>query len=290
MLFVNLKDYPATKRQIFQMKTIITTTNFSGSAANATNYACEFAMEYNCNIVLAHIYTIPASYAAEGVTLATINDAFETGAERLKEAADQLKKKYPRLPIEAKMMTGDILESLQELRKDTDAELIIMGAPDEYSGLWQWDDDWLNALVTISCPVMVIPQHITYHPLGNIAFASDYLKPDLPEHTDIIKKLARLTAARFHIVHVTGTPARIENNKNYLALKDNFSEMQPEYHIVENKLIIKGLAAFIQQYSIDLLLVIPRKHGLWHNFFNKSNTKKLALLNYIPIMVIHENN
>jgi hypothetical protein len=271
-------------------KTIVVSTDFSDSATNALNYACEFAMGHNFKILLTHIFTIPVSYAAEGPSLATISDAIFADRQTLKEELVQVKINFPKISIAAEMITGYFLESLQQLKKELDPEMIIIGAIREYSNLWLWDDDWLKALLTVSCPVLVIPKHIAYKPIRKIAFASDNEKECFPNQVDTIKKIVRLSGADFYVVHVTPQIVLPEENKNAAAFQRLFCELKPQYHTIENKLVIKGLAEFIQQHKIDLLIVIPRKHGLWHKLFNKSYTRQLALLDYIPVMAMHEDN
>lgn len=270
------------------MKTLIVTTDFSDSALNALNYACAFAADHGFEIMLTRIYTIPATYAGEGLSLVTINDALDADRELLKKELERVKTAHPDVHIEAKMVTGGFLESLQELKNSLAAAMIIMGAAGEYSELSLWEDDWLTILVTLSCPVLVIPQHIAYAPFKNIAFACDYKKICIPEQIDTIKKLVTISGAKLHVVHVTPNATPQEENKNTTLLKAVLDDVHPEYYTVENKVVIKGIAEFVQQHNIDLLLVIPHKHGLWYSLFNKSYTKQLARLNNLPVMAIHE--
>src|ERR1700680_2480068 len=123
-------------------KTIIVTTDFSDSANNALNYACAFAREHNFNILLTHIYTIPASYAAEGPSLATINDVLADDRKMLKEKLEQVKTNFPEIYFEAEMMTGGFLRSLQKLKEELDPEMIIIGSGEEDSDLLLWNDGW----------------------------------------------------------------------------------------------------------------------------------------------------
>ena len=269
---------------------IIVTTDFSESSANALNYACGYANAHNFNILLVHIYTIPVSYAAEGLSLAAIETDLEEDKAKLRAELERAKSSYPGVIIEAKMATGDYLECLKEVRREADAGLMIMGTNGEYSELWFWDENWLDALIALSCPVLVIPRQITYSNLKNIAFACDYKKVCEPHQSEAIKDIVKLTGASFHIVHVSQSPAKQTNIDKADAIKAGFSDLSPQYHTVENSNIIRGLAGFIKQYNIDLLLVIPRRHSVWDKLMNKSHTKQLALLNHIPVMAIHEND
>jgi nucleotide-binding universal stress UspA family protein len=267
------------------MKTIIVSTDFSSSSANALDYACAFAKEHQYKILLTHIFPIPATYSGEGVSLATINDALDSNRVKLKDELERAKL-HQGLEIEARLITGEFLDSLKALNKELDVAMIIIGAIGEYENLFLWDSNWLDALVSVECPVLVIPQHIRYAPIKNIAFACDYKKLCLPDQIDAIKKLLQLTSAQLHIVHVTSNT--IIKNETSSSFRTSFEEVSPTYHFIENKYVITGIADFIKQYHIDLLLVAPHKHGLWYNLFNKSYTKQLALLNHIPIMAIHE--
>jgi hypothetical protein len=72
-------------------------------------------------------------------------------------------------------------------------------------------------------------------------------------------------------------------------LKEVFNDREPLFRTVINKRVIAGLAQFVKETNIDLLIVIPHKHDLWYNLFNKSHTKQLAMLNHLPVMAIHED-
>lgn len=270
------------------MKKIIVVTDFSEASINALNYACKFATDHGMDILLAHIYTIPASYAGEGLSMVAIHDTIEANRKHLKQELDNIKSENGHLNIEAGMIIGNFVASLLELKNSQDASLIIIGSEKGYSELWQWSNDWLEALTVISCPVLVIPQHIAYSPIMRIAYASDNTKAGLSEQAETIKKLALLSKANFYIVHVT--PFAEPEDDFTEVYNELFGDIAPQYYTVENRSVVKGIAEFVEQFFIDLLIVVPRKHGLWHSLRNKSYTKQLALLNHIPVMALHESN
>lgn len=270
------------------MKPIIVTTDFSPAAANALDYAAALAQAYQFRIVLTHVYTIPVAYAGEGLSLAAVNDDMEDSRQRLKEELGRVKTQYPDLSIEGDIAVGGFLESLQRLTTALDPELMVMGASRDYSELWQWGDDWLEALVSIPCPVLIVPPGIHYKPVKKIAFACDYKKICAPHQVNTIKRMVQRAGATLHIIHVTPQAAKMAENKQVTELQQAFADLQPQYHFIEDKHIIKGVSDFTEQHQIDLLLVMPHKHDLWYSLFNKSYTKQLARLNHLPVMAIHE--
>jgi nucleotide-binding universal stress UspA family protein len=271
-------------------KNIIVTTDFSDSAGHRLDYACELAKDNDISVLLTYIYAFPLSYGGEGIGPAVINDIIDSDRKILEQELEEAKSKYPGVNIEIKMMIGNFLESLRELERELHPEMIIMGTTiGGYSELLIWNDDWLDALTSISSPVLVIPRHVPHNQIRNIAFACDYKNIRISQQTETIKKLVTLSGARLHVVHVTAG-INEEENKNALSVKEAFSMLKPQYHEVENKQVIKGLDEFVLQNHIDLLIVVPHKHDFWYNLFHKSHTRQLVQLNHLPVMAIHENN
>ncbi|MBS1779706.1 MAG: universal stress protein [Bacteroidetes bacterium] len=270
------------------MDTILVATDFSESSINAMNYACAFAKDNNCKIALVHIYTIPSTYTGEGLSLATVNDALSSEKDMLQLELDRVHTAFPDVQVDGQMMIGGFLESLQELNKELSLRAIVMGANMEYSDLTLWDSDWLNALITVTCPILVVPPHITYKPVKHIALACDYKSPCLPEQVKLIKNIVKTAEGQLYIVHVTPKASLVDTNKNVATVRQAFDDVKPEYHVVEDKYVIKGVSDFVKTKGIDLLIVIPHKHGLWYSLFNKSYTKQLANLNHLPVLAIHD--
>ncbi|HLX92562.1 MAG TPA: universal stress protein [Puia sp.] len=271
-------------------KAIIVTTDFSDSAGNEMDYACDLAKGHDTRILLTYIYSFPLSYRGEGFAPAVINDILDSDRKILEKKLEQAKSKYPQVSIEIKMMIGNVLESLRELERELNPEMIIMGTIGEYSELLLWNDEWLDALTGISSPVLVIPKHVPHNQIRNIAFACDYKNACSPLQIEAIKKLmTTLSGASLHIIHVSPGIDE-EENKNAALIKKAFGLMKPQYHLVENKQVIKGLDEFVLQNQIDLLIVVPHKHDFWHNLFHRSHTRQLVQLNHIPVMAIHEYN
>ena len=266
---------------------IIVLTDFSDSSANALKYACGFAREYGYNIGLTHVYHLPGTYTADGGSMAALNDAIEAVKAKMLEVLETAKAGFPEIKVQPNLMTGDFLESLKELIKETNPALVMVGAAGEYSRLWLWGEDWLNAVVDVQCPVLVIPPHSQYTTVLNVAFACDYKNLYPPHQVQAVKDFVTATEAGFYVVSVTSEDRNSCKNVNVETFDEAFFDLDPQYMVVENASVILGLADFVKQYYIDLLIVIPQKHGLWFNLVRKSYTKQLALLNHLPVMAIH---
>jgi len=63
---------------------------------------------------------------------------------------------------------------------------------------------------------------------------------------------------------------------------------KPEYLFENNNNFVEAVNIVALEKMVDLIITIPKKHGLFEGLFHSSATKKLAYHSNVPIMVIHE--
>lgn len=275
------------------MPTIIVCTNFSETSRNALSYACSLinskVNKEVTDILLLHIFTIPANYSGDGIALATINNGISFIEEDLHEELEWVHEKYPGINVIGKVTTGRLLEGLEEQLEEMRASLVIIGAGGHYGDLWSWDNNILNVLRNLSVPILTIPPNVSFRPLQNIAFACNLKNVSQNTPFTTLKNIIRFTEAKLHVVYVAGSDQKKDSSeaKNELLVHEKLDDLQPIYHTLYENQVIGAIGRFIEDQQIQLLLVMPRKHGLWESLFHKSYTKELARLNRLPIMALH---
>ena len=55
---------------------------------------------------------------------------------------------------------------------------------------------------------------------------------------------------------------------------------------MKNNDTIIGIADLVKEHNIDLLIIMPKKHGPFH----KSQSKDFIFYTDVPLMAIHEND
>ena len=252
------------------MATVIVVTDFSQSAENALQYACAFsAASSKLELLLLNVDTVPASYSADGVSMAAISDTLGTAVDKLKAIVQNTAPGFPAERIRYKALVGNYIKTLKALIEEEQAVLIIMGTPAAFGEIWSWDTDTLSAMTELPVPVLAVPQDVVYKPIENIAFASipGNLHSASPVHS--IKKLVQYTGARLHVVSVVAPqhdePKEQEANA---ALQAQLEELDTRYYQIEDPHIVQAIGTFVAEQHIDLLVVRPRKHGIWYNLFS----------------------
>lgn len=275
------------------MPTFIVCTNFSKTSRNALSYACSLikneANEEAIDILLLHFFTIPPNYSGDGIALVTINNSLTYVEEDLHEELEWVHDAYPAINVIGKVNTGHFLKGLEEEIYDMHASLVIIGTGGHYGDLWSWDNNILNALRDLSVPILTIPPNVTFTPLQNIAFACNLKSVSRNTPFNALKKIIQFTKARLHVVYVAGDKAKKDTAKaqNELFVHHQLDDLSPVYHILYENEVVGAIAHFAETQQIQLLLVMPRKHGIWDSLFHKSYTKELSRLNRLPIMALH---
>lgn len=66
------------------------------------------------------------------------------------------------------------------------------------------------------------------------------------------------------------------------------AHLNPKYKFIPNTSIEDGIESYVKHHQIDLLIVVPKKHGFFHRLFLESTTKNLVLHAHLPVLSIHE--
>ena len=78
-----------------------------------------------------------------------------------------------------------------------------------------------------------------------------------------------------------------ENAFESLEIDTLFYEFEPKYHFVQGDNFAEAINQFATANKIDLIIIIPKKHGLFESVFHKSRTKELAFHSSTSLMVVH---
>ena len=274
------------------MSPIIICTDFSATSRNALAYTCDLvkdkAKAAGIELLLLHVFSIPANYSGEGLSIITINDEWHDAEVQMQEELAWAREQFPEVSITGQLATGSLLDGLQEQIAIIKPSLVVIGTSGDFSDLWSWDRDILDLLRDATVPILAIPPQVTFTPVQAIGYACNlkYVTPFTPFET--IKKWVRFTGATLHVLTVT-TPdlERINNQPAEEFVKQALEAVAPQYHTVHETHVVECIGHFVHEQQVDLLMVTPKRHGTWDALFRKSYTKALMQLNAIPIMALH---
>ena len=273
------------------MSTVIIVTNFSNASQNALDYAGAFLQNSTtARLLLLNIYAFPGTITVDAIAVAAMREIIERDSVRLQQEYERVLEDYPNLTIDTEMVTGVFRDELLHKIHETEAVLVIMGADGNYTDLLSWDANIINAFIDLPVPVLVIPAQVRFRPIHKIAFACNYYRKNLQVPVTMLRKLVLFTKAELFVINVVSPQDVIteEGLHNRQELQSGLADLAPVYYEPAFDNVITAIDNFISAENIDILLVIPTRHGIWASIFQQSNTKGLVYLNQIPVLSLRQ--
>lgn len=268
------------------MKTIIAPTDFSSISENACLYAAKMAADIKAELLLLHAMELPIAVTEYPVT----EDLFDEAEiqKELKTLRDKLNAETNnKVQIRIKNILGSPEYEIEELCKTKKPFAVVMGTHSNST----LDRFFLGSTTVyiakhLKYPVINVPHDAVYKSIKKIALASD-LKDvyDLPAHE--IESFVKLFNAELEVLYIGKNKKDVDKNAlGSLLLDHRLVSLNPKFHLVEDEDIMLGVTSIAKKHNIDLLIIVPKKHGPFH----KSQAKDFIFYSDVPVMAIHEND
>lgn len=277
------------------MNTILVPTDFSASAYNAARYAIALAKDLNAEQII--LYNAFQPYVSEdpelGLPLQTDVEEFKKISEQgLAKMKDTLQNEIPSsIQLKSESEYNEITRGIIDACEEYNAELIIMGITVAENKLEEalMGSNAVDISKYSEIPVIIVPLEAKYAPLQKILLAVDLKKSGATIPVAAIKNILDATKAKLDILHVeTNAHDEVDPDKEKIILDSLLSSYHPQYHLLKGEIFTDTINQFAHENNIDLIIIIPKKHGLFEGIFKRSHTKQLAFHSHIPVMTVHE--
>jgi nucleotide-binding universal stress UspA family protein len=261
------------------MHRVIIPVDFSETSLNASRYAAQmFAGKKDTTVILYNNYESKEDFDISHNYLESLRKEFvKAGVQKIESEME---------------MGGDLIDNISRMAHTTRATLIVMGITGK-SAIRQamFGSNVLKLIDKNLYPVMIIPPDAKYKGMVNAAFASDFKDIEGTTPSELITSVLEIFNPKLHIVHVNSElyvslPEYLEEGKKkFLALFNGFTT---EFYFITLTDFFEAIDNFVKDYSIDMLITIPRHQSNSTSIFKASHTKRLAYHSHIPILAAHE--
>lgn len=261
------------------MHRVIIPIDFSETSLNAARFSAQMLAEKNdTTAILYHNY--------ESHDDVDISHNYQ----------ESLKKEFLRAGVKNVVceseMGGDLIDNISRLAHTIRATLIIMGITGK-SAVRQamFGSNTLKLIDRNLYPVMIIPPDALYKGINNVAFASDFKNVEATTPAALINSVLEMFDPKLHIVNVNkeiyvSLPVEMEEEKTKLL--GMFGTFRTECYFLTMNDFYQAIDTFVIDYSIDILITIPKHQSNSTSLFKTSHTKRLAYHSHIPILAAHE--
>ncbi|MGN6417061.1 MAG: universal stress protein [Pseudobacter sp.] len=276
------------------MKKFLVPTDFSDTSKNAARFAVQaVSNEKDATIILYNLHDVVAAGSDGSLLTETENDRIIVLTEALHNLKDELLTLAPSAKIEIVLEGGSsLVDSLDRYVRHHGIDLVLMGI----TGATRLEQifmgsNTLNLVDKGICPVMIIPPDATYHPIRNIALASDLKEVETTTPIAAIKGVLKIFNASLHVVNVD-SEHYVDITDEYKAerakLEKMFAGYNPEFYFIRQYDFQEAISQFSLDRAIDAIIIVPKRNSFLSGLFKTSHTKKLAYHSHIPIVAIHE--
>ena len=269
------------------MKTILVATDFSAAAENAAHYAADMANAIGAGIHLLNVYNIPATYSEIPLSL-NATDMMQEAEKNIELLKDKLSAHHIKVTAEVRM--GLFFSELKAVCEQLNPYIVVLGSQGSTAAeRLFFGSHAVHAMQHLAWPLVAVPPEAKFSTIKRIGLATDLEKVvDMIPETKI-KNLVTDFNAALHILH-TGKQHEFDPDTVFESglLQEMVGDLKPEYHFITSNDTDKGIIDFADQNQIDLLIVLPRRHGLLEKLVHKSHTKQLVLHSHVPVMALHQ--
>jgi nucleotide-binding universal stress UspA family protein len=274
------------------MKTIIVATDYSQDANNAMEYAAALAKKITAKVVLFNSFQLPIHAANTLLPVEGYDKILKDNEFKLQNIAENLMWNYDIhvIPHAQLNFFDDELDILVDKYK---ADLVVMGMKSNSLEYKFFGNTTTSIIKKAKYPVLVVPENYHFKDIDKIIFACDYQKNLENENLDVLKHIAKTFNSHIQILHI-GKPTKVKvpvydqefEQKIVPFLDYSFFGIYHTFKDIEEEDVVTGIDKGVNEFSADLLVMLPHKHGFWDSLLNKSVTRKIALKGAVPLLAI----
>ncbi len=268
---------------------IICPTDFSVTADNAVEYAAKLAQLTNAKLEIFHLQP---ERLLESVFSGT--NAIEN-TKSISQALDVVCREVNRafhIQCYAHVETPEHFFETTSASEEIDNRLLVMGT-NGIDDLYQeiFGTNTFNTLKQTNCPVLIIPESVSYASISKVVLAWDYsiasknFYPQLHDFLDLFNP-------EITFLHVSRHNTLISRDL-YDAVKENMEELLQDskakirFSRIYTDDIIQGVDEYVTESQTNLLVLIF--HDQQNKLLSRNKLiKKISQIAEYPILVLHE--
>jgi len=274
------------------MKTILAATDFSGNSLNAVRYAADFAMDIRAQLIILNAVPYPMITTEPNRPEYIIESLLESSEKNLEELITQIRQRTKgKISVSSQSAFGTVESQIKMVADRVKPLAIVMGiTPAKTFERALMGTTIFHTINNIPFPVLIIPELISYQPIREIGLACDLKDVGHFIPFEIIKEWLSLFKANLNIVHVDINQADLNTSEltESVTLQNNLQAFNPHFNFIGGSNLYEELNAFASRKNLDLLMIIPKAHGISQVLQHK-HSRKVITHTQIPVLAFHKN-
>ncbi|RZS99696.1 universal stress protein [Aquimarina brevivitae] len=280
------------------MRKVIIPTDFSENALNAIKYAVELLKYERGEFHIVHAYAEKVYENEEVVSRAILDEVRKVEHEQSKEKLGNIKSELQHIspnPNHNYFYTatfGILVDVVNDLVEDINADLVIMGT----RGLTNdrqitFGSNTMQIMKYVRCPVLSIPEGHSYTAPKWVVFPTDFMLPYKRRELKLLYTMVASYRSLITLLYFSENQQlsfRQQDNKKFI--EEAFKNVELEYVTQPSDDITAGINHYLQNQSVDLLVMVNSRHSYLENILFQSTIDKIGLQIQKPFLVMQNLN
>lgn len=270
------------------MKTILAPTDFSTSSINAVSYAADLALSIKANLVLFHAIPFPIAVSEISVPGDFIDDIMDVGRKDMDELCEKIRLRTKgKISIKTGVTIGAVEIEIENISSKEKPLAIVLGIRNGKSlERALMGSTVFHIMNHVSYPTLVVPEYVQFNEIKNIGLACDFKKSGEEIPFETITEWLSLFKANIEIINIANKKdSKADQLTESATLETRLHSFRPHFNYLTSDNIGDELNVFVNTHPLDLLVVFPRKHGVF-GLFHKSKSRFIINHSQLPILSI----
>jgi nucleotide-binding universal stress UspA family protein len=273
------------------MKTILAPTDFTASSVNAVNYAADLAYSINANLVLFHAIPFPIAVSEISVPGDFIDHMMDTSHRDMDELSESIQSRTRgKINVTTEIKIGTVEQEIENISAKERPLAVVMGIRSGKSfERALMGNTTFHIMNHLAFPTLIIPEGVFFHEIRTIGMACDLKQTDGQLPFETIKEWLYLFISKLEIIHIEDRNGILhpEQTVESITIQNRLHVFKPRFHFLNGNDMAMELNEFMKTNPLDLLMVFPRKHGIFRLLYKKKSTF-IARHHQLPILSIHD--
>jgi nucleotide-binding universal stress UspA family protein len=281
-----------------QMKNILLPTDFSKNSKNAIEYAMKFFENQECHFYILNIQKASSYISADLASGSQSDSVYDSIAKENKALVHNLatdlskKNKSQAYTFHELFDYDDFVSAINQAVKLNAIDLILMGnngATDAKEVIF--GGNTLQVIRRIDCPILTIPQHLTYSPIKQALFSMQDEEELSFKGFTLFKDILTIHKCQLNVLEFDGIDhSETSKKEDNQSIKKLFKDYPYTYFHLNTIPGLLVLNTTTQLLKIDLHAVSIEKETLLKRLLFGSETSQLAYGTLIPLLFLHKEN
>ncbi len=265
---------------------IIAGIDFSQSSYNAARYAAMLAQKFKCKLVLFNMFDIPLVHSNSGLYFMSYSSLRDVNIEKLEKVREKLHKEHPRLDLDHFVSSGSFKNEISDYIKANPVKLVVLGlASKGRFSKFIYGSHSTDLAGKVDAPVIIVPEQYKKHKLEKVVMGVDNREKLHKASLKLFESFLKESKADLKVLHVRTENELFDHNKNRNII---IGHKKYPIELISETTLERGMRKYSLKNKADLIGIISRKHSVFYDLFNETNTMVIAFASKVPVMAVHE--